>query len=295
MKKSGMFAAVMSAALSAALCGGMASADTYCETLNYIICNDKAVITGFEGEPEIICIPEFIDGKPVSEIRENAFYRCKSLEKVIIPESVEKMGHHAFYECSSLETAVIEGSINTIEEGSFFGCSSMKTAELPDTLKSVEKYAFYNCSGIRSIDIPDGTVKIGEYAFADCKMLEDVKLSENLYEINDFAFLRCSSLRSVNIPDSTISVGNFALGYEGDGSFVPVGSFVIKGSENSLGKAYADENGMKFSVSEKTQEKTERAFSVIPAVTVIISGMGLMFFKWAHKILSLENSYEYEQ
>ena len=295
MKKNRMFAAVISAVLSAALCNGPASADTYCETLNYIICNDKAVITGFEGEPEIICIPEFIDGKPVSEIRENAFYRCKSLEKVIIPKSVEKVGHHAFYECSSLETAIIEGSINTVEEGSFFDCSSMKTVELPDTLKSIEKYAFYNCSSIRSIDIPDSTARIGEYAFADCKMLEDLKLSENLYEINDFAFLRCSSLRSINIPDSTISVGNFAVGYEGDGSLVPMGSFVINGSENSLGKAYADENGMTFSGSEKTQEKTERTFSVVPMVMVIISGMGLMFFKWTHKIISLESSYEYEQ
>lgn len=80
---------------------------------------DKAVITGFEGDRKLICIPEFIDGKSVSEIRENAFYRCKSLEKVIIPKSVEKVGHHAFYECSSLETAIIEGSINTVEEGSF--------------------------------------------------------------------------------------------------------------------------------------------------------------------------------
>ena len=102
-------------------------------------------------------------------------------------------------------------------------------------------------------------------------MLEDIKLSENLYEINDFAFLRCSSLRSINIPDSTISVGNFAVGYEGDGSFVPMGSFVINGSENSLGKAYADENGMTFSGSEKNQEKTERTFSVVPMVMVIIS------------------------
>ena len=96
MKKNRMFAAVISVVLSAALCNGPASADTYCETLNYIICNDKAVITGFEGEPEIICIPEFIDGKPVSEIRENAFYRCKSLEKVIIPKSVEKSGTSCF-------------------------------------------------------------------------------------------------------------------------------------------------------------------------------------------------------
>lgn len=126
-------------------------------------------------------------------------------------------------------------------------------------------------------------------------MLENIKLSENLYEINDFAFLRCSSLRSINIPDSTISVGNFAVGYEGDGSLVPMGSFVINGSENSLGKAYADENGMTFSGSKKNQEKTERTFSVVPMVMVIISGMGLMFFKWTHKIISLESSYEYEQ
>lgn len=295
MKKIRMFAAAVSAVLSAAVYICPVSADTYCETLNYIICNDEAVITGFEGKPETLCLPEFINGKPVTEIRENAFYKCESLEKIIIPESIEKIGHHAFYECSSLETAVIEGRVHTVEEGSFFDCSSMKTIELPDTLKTIEKYAFYNCCNIKKIDIPDNVTCIGEYAFADCKMLENIKLSKNLYEINDFAFLRCSSLQSINIPDSIISVGNFAVGYEGDSTFVPVGSFVINGSENSLAKAYADDNGMMFVSSDKTHEKTDRTFPVIPAVMIIVSIMGLMFFKWAHKILMLENLYEYEQ
>ena len=69
-------------------------------------------------------------------------------------------------------------------------------------------------------------------------------------------------MRSINIPDSTISVGNFAVGYEGDGSFVPMGSFVINGSENSLGKAYADENGMTFSGSKKIRKKQKEHFQL---------------------------------
>lgn len=295
MKKIRMLAVIISAALSSAACICHVSADTYCDTLNYIICDDEAVITGFDGKPENICIPGVIEGKPVTEIRENAFYKCNSLKSVIIPESVEKIGHHAFYQCGSLETAVIEGKIHSIEEGSFFDCSSMKSIELPDTLKTIKKYAFYNCCNIRKIEIPDSVISIGEYAFTDCKMLENIKLSGNLYELDDFAFLRCSSLSSINIPDSIISVGSYAMGYEGDGLFIPVSSFTVFGSENSLGKAYADENGVRFVNSEKTTEKNDRSFPVIPTVMVIISGIGLLFFRWTKKILMFENKYEYEQ
>ncbi|MDE6103497.1 MAG: leucine-rich repeat domain-containing protein, partial [Oscillospiraceae bacterium] len=271
------------------------SADTYCDTLNYIICDNEAVITGFDGEPENICIPGMIEGKTVTEIRENAFYKCDSLKNVIIPESVEKIGHHAFFGCTSLETAVIEGKIHSVEEGSFFDCSSMKSVELPDTLKTIEKYAFYNCCNIREIDVPDSVTSIREYAFTDCKMLENIELSSNLYELDDFAFLRCSSLNSINIPDSIISVGSYAMGYEGDGLFIPVSSFTVFGSENSLGRAYADENGVRFVNSEKTTEKNERNFPVIPTLMVIISGIGLIFFRWTKKMLLLDNTYEYEQ
>lgn len=295
MKKIKMFIAVITAAIYAAACTITAKADTYCGTLNYIICNDTAVITGFEGSPEILCIPAFIDGKPVAEIRENAFYKCETLEKITIPESVEKIGHHAFFECGSLETAVISGSVRNIEEGCFYGCTSMETIEFPDTLKSVEPYAFYNCCNIKEINIPDSTVSIGEYAFADCRMLENVNLSDNLYELNDCAFLRCSSLESIDIPDSVISIGRCAAGFEGDIKPVPVDNFTVYGSENSLGRNYAEENGMNFVCTEETSEKTKSDFPAVPAVMVLVSGMGLMFFRWGHKILLLENKYEYEQ
>ena len=52
------------------------SAESYCGKLSYIVSGDDAVITGFESSPEILDIPGRIDGKEVSAIRENAFYKC---------------------------------------------------------------------------------------------------------------------------------------------------------------------------------------------------------------------------
>lgn len=121
MKKLRFILALFSCSMLIAEGSLHAGALSYCGTLTYIISDNHAVITGFEGKPEILELPSVIDGKKVMEIRENAFYKCSDLKKIVIPESVTEIGHHAFYECTSLETAVINGNISKIAEGTFYG------------------------------------------------------------------------------------------------------------------------------------------------------------------------------
>ena len=69
--------------------------------LEYSIINGEAVITGFSDEPTDLEIPEFISCYPVTEIRDNAFCNCSSLERITFPETLTKIGHHSFYACYS--------------------------------------------------------------------------------------------------------------------------------------------------------------------------------------------------
>ena len=53
---------------------------------------------------------EFESGSVCESIGENAFYNCKALTKIKIPNSVKSIGAYAFYGCSSLLSATFENT-----------------------------------------------------------------------------------------------------------------------------------------------------------------------------------------
>lgn len=67
--------------------------------------NSKAAIsTNTSGE---LVIPETIDGLPVTEIGDWAFYGCRKLKGVTIPASVTRIGDSAFKGCGGLRSMTI--------------------------------------------------------------------------------------------------------------------------------------------------------------------------------------------
>lgn len=93
-----------------------------------------------------------LDGS-VSEIRENAFYYCNSLQHVEIREGVEKIGASAFNKTS------IIGDVY-----------------LPDSVKSIGEYAFLSCKKLTSISIPHISWGIGSGILRYCDSLEKVDI-----------------------------------------------------------------------------------------------------------------------
>ncbi len=278
-------------ALAASVNSLPTAAENYYDTIDYIECGDIAVITGFEGSPETVIIPGTINGKHVGEIRENAFYKCKNLKKIVIPETVTKIGHHAFYQCSALKTAEINGKITRLGEGSFYGCSSLDDLKLPNDLKFIDRYCFYGCERLEEIILPDKLEEIGEYAFAGCSSLNSANLPERLINIGDFAFYGCSKLKNINIPDSVIDMGDHSVGYFGVAA-KRVDNFSISGGNNSLGKAYAQSNGLRFCNVDQPNTKSKAPSAAI--AVVIASAAGLMFFRILENIKHFRKKYEYE-
>jgi len=58
----------------------------------------------------------------VTEIGDAAFYHCRSLESITIPNSVTSIGTAAFYDCSSLQSVTIPNSVTSIGNSAFGGC-----------------------------------------------------------------------------------------------------------------------------------------------------------------------------
>lgn len=72
-------------------------------TLTYIIENNSAFITGFERTGVSLEIPENIESVSVCGIGKKAFFGNRSLQHIILPETIEWIGDWAFCNCAQLQ------------------------------------------------------------------------------------------------------------------------------------------------------------------------------------------------
>ena len=86
----------------------------------------------------------------------SAFYNCKSLTSITIPDSVTSIGQSVFQDCTSL-TSVNLNKIAYIKNSAFFGCTALSSVTVADNLISLEMQAFCYCSSLTSINYA-GTV-----------------------------------------------------------------------------------------------------------------------------------------
>ena len=117
--------------------------------------------------------PESLSGKysirkGVKVIGDVAFWGCKSLTNINIPNSVTTIGEQAFLGCESLVNINIPNSVTTIGDSAFAYCDSLTSINIPNSVTTIGEFAFWGCESLVNINIPNGVTTIGEYAFGDC-------------------------------------------------------------------------------------------------------------------------------
>ena len=146
-----------------------------------VIQGGAAMIKAPPQEKEILRIPPVWQGRAVRRIGDRAMEGCGA-RRVILPDSVTRIGDYAFHQCRALEKMRLPPDLNEIGTGAFSG------------------------SGVREISLPVGIRRIPRMAFAQCESLEKAILPEGLKIIDERAFAGCPRLRSVQIPASVRQV-----------------------------------------------------------------------------------------
>lgn len=81
---------------------------------------------------------------------EEAFRYCSNLASINL-SNVRSIGKYAFYEDRSLEQVVIGDSLSTIKSHCFFNCTSLNSVTIGASVTSIENNAFYLCSNLKTV------------------------------------------------------------------------------------------------------------------------------------------------
>ena len=131
-------------------------------------------VTGYEGAPTVVVIPETYEGLPVTSIGEMAFRDCSSLTSVVIPDSVTSIGDYAFAYCDGLTSVTIGEGVTSIGGWAFAACYGLTSVVIPDSVTSIGERAFAYCYGLTSVTIGDSVTSIGNPVFDGCYKLVEV-------------------------------------------------------------------------------------------------------------------------
>lgn len=178
-----------------------------------------------------------------------AFYACRGLEAVALPETLTALGDFAFYGCEAL---VYMTTFDTVLEGvgvrAFAGCSSLLNLALPETVIYMGAGMLEGCGKLESLTIPfvggcslnyplsdeeKAAVAAGDavhpaeytgylgYLFGASShtftagylpaSLMTVTVLEGCTAIYANAFFECASIREINLPEGVTFVGRRAF------------------------------------------------------------------------------------
>lgn len=82
--------------------------------------------------------------KRVYWLGEGILAECESLDRITIPESIERIPSRMFENCKNLKKVELQENLIEIGERAFWGCSSLDFLVVPDSVKQIGLDAFTN-------------------------------------------------------------------------------------------------------------------------------------------------------
>ncbi len=179
-------------------------------------------------------------------IGEGAFWRCKKLENIVIPNSVTTIKDIAFLVCG-LKSITIPASVTELGSELFMNCPQLseinivgtasglksvngivfsadgktiviypggkqdKSYTIPTGVTKIEECAFEVNKFLELVVIPDAVTSIGRSAFYYDTNLKSIVLPENITELSEQLFAWCESLVNITLPKGLKTLGNYVF------------------------------------------------------------------------------------
>ena len=113
-------------------------------------CTVRAFIRGALTDVEVPA--EFRD-LPVTVIGERAFYDCRGLKSVVLPDTIQVIGDDAFSRCIDLNVLTLGNGLLKIGKSAFYR-TAIETLTIPDTVEEIGKFAVLSCTSLKTVYVP---------------------------------------------------------------------------------------------------------------------------------------------
>lgn len=179
----------------------------------YVTLDDGTIeIRSYTGHRRYITIPDYIDGKVVSSIGENAFNNESKLRLVNLPRYLKIIKKNAFSDCYNLLSISIPSSVERIEERAFQNNNRLSGVvfEGNSCLTYIGDNAF-SYTSLRSIIIPKKVEYVSGYAFLGTTLMQNylVNKDNKNYTVSKGILLSKSGTKVIAYPAKR--VGTYEL------------------------------------------------------------------------------------
>lgn len=155
----------------------------------------------------------FVDGAKATLLPEKLFFKCCSIESIVLPKYIRELGIGAFFKCVKLKEVVIPDEVTEIQHTVFGVCDALETIKLPSQLKTMGNYVFTYCTNLKEVVIPEGVTKINKRTFDETPKMKKLTLPKSLRELSIEAFFGANGLEEIQIPEgiTVLPEGSFGL------------------------------------------------------------------------------------
>lgn len=150
-------------------------------------------------------------GYDVTAVGDEAFYACKTVKTISLPESITKIGHKAFSYCEGLTALELPANVKEIGVSAFSYASQLQSVNIPEGVATIGANTFMSCSSLLSMTLPSTVTTIGSDAFSYCKGLKEMVFPAALTTIGSKAFYNATGLTSIYLGKNITKIGYSAF------------------------------------------------------------------------------------
>ena len=172
--------------------------------LNWMIFNGTLTITG--------------NGKMPNYEKENSPWTVHhtSFSNLVIEDGVETIGDYAFWGCRGLLSLSIPNSVTKIGYSAFEGCCNLTNIVIPGSVNNIGYKSFADCHSLVSVTIPKSVIFIGYGAFKNCNALTEIINYAGKPQSVKKVFGKMEISKCVlRVPSTSIITYRFARGWRG--------------------------------------------------------------------------------